>query len=157
MPIKTNRLVRVLSIALSALSCIYTFMILPMYILGVALERGNLLQVIWPLSSGWPSILTIVLCCICVRGTYAHIESLTWQFVYGGFFVFCFGIIEFHYDPKGETDAVKAIFYIWAFIFGIVLLMMDVNSIRNRHNLAEDRKFDLDVWKILSYPFSSFF
>lgn len=153
MPIKTNRLMRALSIALSALSCIYTFMILPMYILGVALERGNLLQVIWPLSSGWPSILTIGLCCICVRGTHAHIESLTWQFTYIFFFVFSLGIIEFHYNPKGETDAVKALFYILAFISGIALLMMDVNSRFNRHNLAEDRKFNLNVWKILSYPF----
>lgn len=47
----------------------------------------------------------------------------------------------------------KAIFYILAFISGIVLLMMDVNSRFNRHNLAEDRKFNLNVWKILSYPF----
>lgn len=102
MPIKTSRLMRALSIALSALSCIYTFMILPMYILGVALERGNLLQVIWPLSSGWPSILTIGLCRICVRGTHAHIESLTWQFTYIFFLFFPWGLLSSTMIQKGK-------------------------------------------------------
>lgn len=156
MSIKTNQLVRALSIALSALSCVCTFMILPMYILGATSEQKNLPHLIWPPFLSLPSILTIMLCCICVRSTYAHAESFMWQFVYGGFFVFCVGIIELHYDSKGEADVVKAVFYILAFIFGIALLMMDVNSIRNRHSLAEDRKLNLNVWRILSYPFFFF-
>lgn len=102
MSIKTNRLMRALSIALSALSCVCTFMILPMYILGATSEQKNLPQLIWPPFLSLPSILTIMLCCICVRGTYAHAESFMWQFVYGGFFVFALGLSSFTMIQKGK-------------------------------------------------------
>lgn len=56
---------------LCPLSCFFTFIVLPLYILGFALEWENLLQLIWPLSSAWPSLLTILLCFACIRGTMA--------------------------------------------------------------------------------------
>ena len=56
MSIKTNQLVRALSIALSALSCVCTFMILPMYILGATSEQKNLPHLIWPPFLSLPHI-----------------------------------------------------------------------------------------------------
>lgn len=67
---------------LCTLSCFFTFIVLPLYILGFAFERENLLQLIWPLSSAWPSLLTILLCFACIRGTCAHREYFAWQFAY---------------------------------------------------------------------------
>ena len=96
MPIKTNRLVRVLSIALGALSCICAFMILPMYILGSAHAQGNLL----------PSVIAISLCCICIRGLCVYRESLTWQFSYCCLLISSFEIIVFYYNPDKTLESV---------------------------------------------------
>lgn len=127
MPIKTNRLVRVLSIALGALSCICAFMILPMYILGSAHAQGNLL----------PSVIAISLCCICIRGLCVYRESLTWQFSYCCLLISSFEIIVFYYNPDKTLESVNAIFWMLEITFLAVLLMIE---------------FNLNVRKILSYP-----
>lgn len=115
MPIKTNRLVRVLSIALGALSCICAFMILPMYILGSAHAQGNLL----------PSVIAISLCCICIRGLCVYRESLTWQFSYCCLLISSFEIIVFYYNPDKTLESVNAIFWMLEITFLAVLLIIE--------------------------------
>ena len=139
---------------LCTLSCFFTFIVLPLYILGFAFERENLLQLIWPLSSAWPSLLTILLCFACIRGTCAHREYFAWQFAYILLLLFSFCVILFHYAPKAGkswTDEADAVSWVTALTTGAVLLMMDVKSIRDKRSPSKD-KFDPDVWKLLSYP-----
>lgn len=145
----------IVPIVLSVLSFMSTVAIL-LYILDVTLKRGNLLQVIWPLSSSWPSILTIVLCCVWIRGACAYLESFTWQFVYLLFSLCSFAVVEFHYAPeegKAGLEMFDAFFWMLVFVFGGILLMMDVVKLRRgEHSPSENEKFNLNVWKVLSYP-----
>ena len=94
---------------LCPLSCFFTFIVLPLYILGFAFERENLLQFIWPLSSAWPSLLTILLCFACIRGTCAHREYFAWQAVYILLLLFSFCVILFHYAPKAGKSPMPLI------------------------------------------------
>ena len=80
MHIKTvgNLLKQLLSYVMLFLSGFAVFVAFPLYILGHAFDQKNLLQLIW----SWPSLLTVMLWGLWVRGFRTHRESFAWQIIY---------------------------------------------------------------------------
>ena len=149
MHIKTvgNLLKQLLSYVMLFLSGFAVFVAFPLYILGHAFDQKNLLQLIW----SWPSLLTVMLWGLWVRGFRTHRESFAWQIIYFLFVICSLRIIELQYDWSEEQEMANALFCLMELMFVIALLVLEIIAWLNRRKPVRNNEFEINAWRMLSY------
>ncbi|EDT46422.1 hypothetical protein BIFDEN_02274 [Bifidobacterium dentium ATCC 27678] len=149
MHIKTvgNLLKQLLSYVMLFLSGFAVFVAFPLYILGHAFDQKNLLQLIW----SWPSLLTVMLWGLWVRGFRMHRESFAWQIIYFLFVICSLRIIELQYDWSEEQEMANALFCLMELMFVTALLVLEIIAWLNRRKPVRNNEFEINAWRMLSY------
>lgn len=149
MHIKTvgNLLKQLLSYVMLFLSGFAVFVAFPLYILGHAFDQKNLLQLIW----SWPSLLTVMLWGLWVRGFRTHRESFAWQIIYFLFVICSLRIIELQYDWSEEQEMANALFCLMELMFVTALLVLEIIAWLNRRKPVRNNEFEINAWRMLSY------
>lgn len=119
----------------------------PLYILGHAFDQKNLLQLIW----SWPSLLTVMLWGLWVRGFRTHRESFAWQIIYFLFVICSLRIIELQYDWSEEQEMANALFCLMELMFVTALLVLEIIAWLNRRKPVRNNEFEINAWRMLSY------
>lgn len=129
------------------LSGFAVFVAFPLYILGHAFDQKNLLQLIW----SWPSLLTVMLWGLWVRGFRTHRESFAWQIIYFLFVICSLRIIELQYDWSEEQEMANALFCLMELMFVTALLVLEIIAWLNRRKPVRNNEFEINAWRMLSY------
>lgn len=143
MHIKTvgNLLKQLLSYVMLFLSGFAVFVAFPLYILGHAFDQKNLLQLIW----SWPSLLTVMLWGLWVRGFRTHRESFAWQIIYFLFVICSLRIIELQYDWSEEQEMTNALFCLMELMFVTALLVLEIIAWLNRRKPVRNNEFEINA------------
>lgn len=149
MHIKTvgNLLKQLLSYGMLFLSGFAVFVAFPVCILGHAFDQKNLLQLIW----SWPSLLTVMLWGLWVRGFRTHRESFAWQTIYFLFVICSLRIIELQYDWSEAQEMANALFCLMELMFVTALLVLEIIAWLNRRKSVRNNEFEINAWRMLSY------
>lgn len=131
------------------------FVAFPVCILGHALDQKNLLQLICPWPSCWPSLLTVVLWSLWVWGFRTHLKSFAWQIIYFLFVIRSLRIIELQYEFQCNwseaQEMANALFCLMELMFVTALLVLEIIAWLNSRKPVRNNEFEINAWRMLSY------